>query len=462
MKLSVLVPVYNEVHTLENLLEAVRAVQGIDMEIILVDDYSTDGTRDLYPKISHLVDKIVLHEVNQGKGAAIRTAIQHATGDYCVIQDADLEYDPKEFHLLLEPVFQHGADAVYGSRFLSGRPHKVLYFWHSLGNKFLTLLSNMFTDLNLTDMETCYKLVRTDILKSIKIEQNRFGLEPELTAKLARLDISIFEVGISYNGRSYEEGKKIGWKDGVRAIQCILKYGRGRYRDYGKKTLQRLQEFNEYADWMFERFRRHVGRRILEVGAGIGNNVSSMANAGTTVVLTEFREDYVEDLRKRYAGQDNVSIIQYDATQQAPADLIDTRPDTIIMLNVLEHIEPDHLVLKNLHDLLAPGGRIIVLVPAFQALYCKIDENLEHFRRYNLPDLRGKLETAGFRFVEGYYFNAVGALGWWVVGKVFRASQIKPGHISIQKILMPITRFIDGLNPGFGLSVVGIGEKKAD
>jgi SAM-dependent methyltransferase len=183
------------------------------------------------------------------------------------------------------------------------------------------------------------------------------------------------------------------------------------------------------------------------------------AGSGTTVVLTEFRDDYVEELRKKYDGQEGVTIVQYDATQPPPAELTDTRPDTIIMLNVLEHIEPDQLVLKNLHDLLAPGGRIIVLVPAFQALYCRIDENLEHFRRYNLPELRGKMEAAGFRFVEGYYFNAVGALGWFVVGKILRAGQIKPSHISIQRFLMPITRFIDGLNPGFGLSVVCIGEK---
>jgi glycosyltransferase involved in cell wall biosynthesis len=459
MKLSVLIPVYNEVHTLETLLAAVRAVEGIDMEIILVDDFSTDGTRDLYPQVTHLVDKIVLHDYNQGKGAAIRTAIQHATGDYCIIQDADLEYNPQEFHLLLEPVHRHNADVVYGSRFQSGRPTKVLYFWHSMGNKFLTLLSNAFTDLNLTDMETCYKLVRTSVLKKIKIEQNRFGLEPELTAKLAQQDLSIFEVGISYNGRSYDEGKKIGWKDGVRAIYCILKYGRGRYRDYGKRTLQRLQEFNEYAEWMFERFARHVGRSILEVGAGIGNNVSSMAKPGVTVTLTDFREDYVAELQKKYADQAGVSILRYDATQPPPAELATNSPDTIIMLNVLEHIESDELVLKNLYDLVTPGGRLIVLVPAFQSLYCKMDENLEHFRRYNLNELRTKMEGAGFGFKEGFYFNAVGAIGWFVVGKILRSGQIKPGHISIQRFLMPITRFIDGLNPGFGLSVVCIGEK---
>lgn len=226
MKLSVIIPVYNEVHTLREIVERVREVD-VPKEIILVDDCSKDGTRDLYPSLEALVDKIVLHEVNQGKGAAIRTGIQYATGDFVVIQDADLEYDPEEYRYLLEPLLQGKADAVYGSRFMGGRPHRVLYFWHSLGNKFLTLLSNMFTNINLTDMETCYKMVRTDIMKQIQIEQNRFGFEPEITAKLARMNIRIYEVGISYSGRSYAEGKKVGWKDGFKALWCIVKYGMG-------------------------------------------------------------------------------------------------------------------------------------------------------------------------------------------------------------------------------------------
>ncbi len=222
-KLSVIVPVYNEIVTLEEIVRAVRSVD-VPKEIIIVDDCSTDGTRDLYPQLESLVDKIVLFDKNQGKGAAIREGLRHVTGDYVVVQDADLEYSPDEYHDLLQPLLEDKADVVYGSRFLGGQPHRVLYFWHSVANHFLTLLSNMFTNLNLTDMETCYKMFRTSVIKQIEIEENRFGFEPEITAKLARMRVRFYEIGISYYGRTYEEGKKIGLKDAFRAVWCILKY----------------------------------------------------------------------------------------------------------------------------------------------------------------------------------------------------------------------------------------------
>ena len=226
MKLSVVIPVYNEINTLKDLILRVKASPVKDKEIVIVDDFSTDGTRELLQEELHkLVDKVVYHDHNQGKGAALRTGFKEVTGDYVVIQDADMEYDPNEYPILLEPVIKKNADVVYGSRFAGGNAHRVLYFWHSLGNKFLTFLSNMFTDLNLTDMETCYKLFKREIIQSINIEENRFGFEPEITAKLAKMKCSIYEVGISYSGRTYEEGKKIGWKDGFRAIFVILKYG---------------------------------------------------------------------------------------------------------------------------------------------------------------------------------------------------------------------------------------------
>ena len=221
--ISVVIPAFNEFNTAEALLRRVRSVP-LRLEVIVVDDGSTDGTRELLKKLEGegLIDTLVFHEVNKGKGAALQTGFQHAKGDVTVVQDADLEYDPREFPLLLHPILSGKADAVYGSRFLGG-PHRVLFFCHSVGNTLLTLLSNMFTDLNLTDMETCYKMVRTELLQSLPLSANRFGIEPELTARLAQAQARIYELPISYNGRSYAEGKKINWKDGVAALWYIFR-----------------------------------------------------------------------------------------------------------------------------------------------------------------------------------------------------------------------------------------------
>jgi glycosyltransferase involved in cell wall biosynthesis len=224
LKLSIIIPCYNEIQTIETLLDTVRNAPYPEKEIIVVDDGSTDGTREKLGELKNRIDRTILQPANRGKGAAIRAGIQAAKGDIILIQDADLEYDPREYPKLLQPILDGKADVVYGSRFLGGEAHRVLYFWHRMGNGLLTLLSNMLTDLNLTDMETCYKAFRREIIQSITIEEDRFGFEPEITAKIARKNCRIYEVGISYYGRTYTEGKKINWKDGIRALYCILKY----------------------------------------------------------------------------------------------------------------------------------------------------------------------------------------------------------------------------------------------
>jgi glycosyltransferase involved in cell wall biosynthesis len=223
MKISIVIPAYNEINSILELYGAVKAV-NLEKEIILVDDGSTDGTRELLKQLNDSGTTVILHDCNKGKGAALRSGFQKATGDIVIIQDADLEYDPQQYPKLIQPILDGKADVVYGSRFVTGEYRRVLFFWHMLGNNFLTFFSNMLTNLNLSDMETCYKVFTRDILNRLTIEEDRFGFEPEITAKIAKMNVRIFEVGISYSGRTYKEGKKIGWKDGLSAIRCILKY----------------------------------------------------------------------------------------------------------------------------------------------------------------------------------------------------------------------------------------------
>src|SRR5215471_1689714 len=279
MKLSILMPVYNERTVVERCISLVLAAplpENMDRELIIVDDCSTDGTYSILERLAaaHAEIRLFRHSVNQGKGAAVRSAIQQASGDFSLIQDADLEYDPEEYPTLLKPLLDGRADAVFGSRYMAGVQTRVLLFWHSMINKTLTLVSNMFCNLNLTDMETCYKVFRTDLLKSIPIRSNRFGFEPEIVMKSAKRKLRIYEVPISYHGRTYEEGKKINWKDGLKALGVIFKYwviDDLFAAPYGRGVLNNLTGTPQYLSWVARTIRPHLGDEVLEVGAGIGN-----------------------------------------------------------------------------------------------------------------------------------------------------------------------------------------------
>src|SRR5665213_3320 len=327
MLLSILIPVYNERSVVEKSLSLVLAAplpENMERELVVVDDCSTDGTSAILERFAAADSRIKLYrqEVNQGKGAAVRTAIQKATGDFCLVQDADLEYDPKEDVNLLQPLLEGHADAVFGSRYMAGDQTRVLPFWHSMINKGLTLLSNMFCNLNLTDMETCYKVFRTDLLKSIPIRSNRFGFEPEITMKCAKRKLRIYEVPISYHGRTYEEGKKIGWKDGVKALGVILYFWvvDDLYEPtYGRGLLNSLTGTPQYISWVTRILRPHLGDRVLEIGAGLGN-LTGRLMARKLNYAAEKEPVYLHALRNRFLRTPNVTVCELDP--QDPHDYV--------------------------------------------------------------------------------------------------------------------------------------------
>src|SRR6476646_858822 len=336
-------PVYNERTVVERCISLVLAAplpENMDRELIIVDDCSTDGTYAILERLAaaHPEIRLYQHAYNQGKGAAVRTAIEYAVGDFSLIQDADLEYDSSEYPILLKPLLDGRADAVFGSRYLAGEQKRVLLFWHSVINKSLTLISNMFCNLNLTDMETCYKVFRTDLLKSIPIRSDRFGFEPEITMKSAKRKFRIYEVPISYHGRTYEEGKKIGWKDGLKALGVILKFWviDDLYAaPYGRGVLNNLTGTPQYLSWLARSLRPHLGDTILEVGAGIGNLTGGLMARRVSYVAGEKDPLHLHALRNRFLRTPNVVVQRIDA--EAAEDLagLESCFDTVLGINLL-------------------------------------------------------------------------------------------------------------------------------
>jgi len=471
--LSVVMPCYNERATIREVVKQVLESPWT-AELIIVDDGSVDGTREILQELTDSRVRVFLQTVNQGKGAALRRGFQEATADFVIVQDADLEYDPSDWGAVLGPLLEDKADVVYGSRFAGSGPHRVLYFWHSVGNKFLTLASNMFTNLNLTDMETCYKAFRRDVIQSMVIEEDRFGFEPEITAKIAAANLRVYEVGISYAGRTYAEGKKIGWRDGVRAMYCILRYspfGRRRAEAQARRahafheadaelaeSLDTLDAADNYADWIVELFAEHVRGDILEVGAGHGTLAARLARLGR-LTACEPSPRAAEILRKRFADDTDVEVLQCDAQSITH----DRQFDTIVMVNVLEHIEDDVSVLAHLAEGLRPGGKLIVLTPAFEALYSRFDQRVGHHRRYRATQLKGRLARAGLRPVELRYVNAPGAVAWFLYARVLgRTPTTSLATTTYDRAVVPVLRRLErGRRPPFGQSILAVAERPA-
>jgi glycosyltransferase involved in cell wall biosynthesis len=467
MKLSILIPVYNERTVVERSLTLVMSAplpEDMERELVIVDDCSTDGTFDILKRLAAASPEIRLfrHENNAGKGAAVRTAISKATGDFAIIQDADLEYDPAEYPRLLRPLLDGRADAVFGSRYLAGEQTRVLPFWHSMINKGLTLVSNMFCNLNLTDMETCYKVFRTDLLKSVPIRSDRFGFEPEITMKSAKRKFRIYEVPISYHGRTYEEGKKIGWKDGIKALGVILKFWLidDLYAaPYGRGVLNNLTGTPQYLSWLARKLRPHMGDTVLELHAGIGNITGRLMGRRILYVAAESDPLHLHALNNRFLRTPNVVVQRLDPEAAGNMAGMEQCFDTVLCLNVLEYSEDPAAIVRAVGAALKPGGNLIVLVPLGPALYGSLDRSLGHKRRFSAAGLAALLRDGGFAVERQYQWNKAGAPPWWLYSRLLRSRRISKLVLKVFDKTVWLWRRLDSLMPWPGLSLIAVGRK---
>ena len=474
--LSVVMPCYNEAATVKVVVDRVLESPFV-RELVIVDDGSSDGTVEIVRSLRDPRVRVFLQPINLGKGAALRRGFREATAPFVIVQDADLEYDPADYAQVLAPLLDGVADVVFGSRFLGGQQRRVLYYWHSVGNGLLTTLSNMFTNLNLTDMETCYKAFRREVIQGVELHEDRFGFEPEITAKLAQAGWRIYEVGISYSGRTYAEGKKIGWRDGVRAL-----YGITRYSALGERLGRRprhltdndpvqpphteegvfdsLRDGGNYADWIAELIEPHLGHDVLEVGAGHGELTERLRGAGRHVVATDLSPRCVRELAERFASDPHVEVHHADLVPSGSDDQF----DTIVAVNVLEHLPRDEDALTRLVARLRPGGRLVVVVPAFESLYSAVDARIGHRRRYRKSEFTPELDRAGLRVIEARYVNAFGAVAWWLFARQLgRVPAPAWAARTFDRLAVPATRrFEADRTARFGEALVCVAERPAD
>ena len=469
-RLSILIPLYNEEEFISALLDRVLAAplpDGIEREVIVVDDGSKDGSAEIAEEFSRQRPGVVLlirHTKNQGKGAAIRTAIEHATGDFCVIQDADLEYDPREYGRLLKPMLESEADAVFGSRFMLAGERRVLYFWHAVGNRMLTTLCNMVADVNLTDMETCYKAFRTSLIQSIPLRSERFGIEPEITIKLSQRRARIYETPISYHGRTYEEGKKIGLKDAFEALYVILKTGLTRdiYKDSESETLEALACAPRFNRWLTSLLEPYVENEVTEIAAGLGTLTHLLAPRRKHYVATDLKSEHLARLRGRFHHRPNIEVRCADLTQPHFLEEYAGQMDSVLCINALEHIEDDLAGLRQIASLLRPGGHAVILVPQGQEIFGTLDAAFGHYRRYSEAELRRKMEQAGIPVQNLVMFNRISRPAWYIAGRILKRRTLSRRQMRWFDRFVWLWRRIDSHLPWPSTSLIAVGTKIAE
>lgn len=457
MKLSIVIPVYNEINTVLELLRKVKATP-FDKEIIVIDDGSTDGTRQVLQEIKEENVKVIFNTHNKGKGFSLRRGFEHVTGNIVIIQDADLEYYPDEYSVLIQKIIEGKADVVYGTRFLGAR--RVFHFYHYLGNGLLNFIANFLFDTYLSDLMTGYKVFKSSVVKKLLLRADGFGIEAEMTGQILRRRLRVYEVPISYDGRDYDEGKKITWKDFFRCLYWLLK-SKFESFDISEDTLYKVRMMKSNNRWVFEQTQNYLGKSVLEIGSGIGNISRFLISFQRNVVLTDINEAYLEYLTHRYVSNPKVKVLKHDIASDDPSKLAPLKIDTVLCTNVLEHIEEDRKALDNIYSVLEQEGRLILLVPALRMLYGSLDEKLAHFRRYDKRELIAKLKASNFSIEEIHYLNFFAAAGWFLNSRILKKKILSSAQVRLFDFFIPLLSRIERtIRIPFGLSLIVVCKKK--